>query len=101
MSLVKGSSKFTSLNTCGCSPDSRRLHEVNVVDRADFSSGRCSRKMETAASVSSVGPVGIVSIAARRNVVDLAYSLSGLTVVNPRFSQSCMPPRYQNSLCAG
>ena len=29
------------------------------------------------------------------------YVFTGWAVVSPRFSQSCMPPRYQSSLCAG
>src|SRR5271166_3621264 len=55
LSLVKSWSKSVSLKPCGCSVLGCSLIRSTTLTTRIFSSGRCSRIMETAASVSSVG----------------------------------------------
>src|SRR5512142_124745 len=55
LSLVKRSSKSMSLNPCGCSVCGCSFIKSTTLTTRIFRSGRCSRMIETAASVSSVG----------------------------------------------
>src|SRR5208282_3255490 len=55
LSLVKSSSKSMSLNPCGCSVSGCNFMRSTTLTTRIFKSGKCSRMMDTAASVSSVG----------------------------------------------
>src|ERR1039457_1073303 len=55
LSLVKISSKSVSLNPCGCSVCGSSFMRSTTLTTRIFRPGRRSRRMETAASVSSVG----------------------------------------------